>query len=55
MEKHDPEIQEIEVDAQSTVWVMKCKKCGRKTRPLYCKDDARLAGEELSCKGATPQ
>lgn len=52
MEKHDPTIEEIEVDEQSTVWIMHCKKCKRSSRPLTSKFDAEGASEEKSCPGA---
>lgn len=52
MEKHDIEIQEVAVDAQSTVWFMHCTKCGRTSRPLFSKHDAQGATDEESCPGA---
>lgn len=51
MEKHDIEIQEIECDEQTTVWIMRCTKCGKKSRPLYSKYDVQGATDELSCPG----
>lgn len=51
MEKHEIEIEEIEVDEQTTCWIMHCTKCGRRSKPLYSKDAARGATEELSCPG----
>lgn len=48
--KHDVEIQEIEVDAQSTVWILTCKLCGKKSVPITSKWQAEQAMEEESCK-----
>jgi len=49
--KHDVEITELEIDEQSTVWLMKCKRCGRMARPIQRKDEAQEALDESSCPG----
>lgn len=49
--QHDIWIEEIGVDEQSTVWIMHCNRCKRRTRPLAHKSDAEAASEEDSCPG----
>jgi hypothetical protein len=49
MRKHDVKIHEMHPDEQSTVWLLECTLCGKKSVPITSKKHAEAAIEEISC------
>jgi hypothetical protein len=49
--QHDATYEEIEVDSQTTAWVFYCKRCKRRSRPIYRRDEVDALLKEASCPG----
>lgn len=50
MRKHEVVIHEIEIDSQSTAWMLECTLCHKKSVPITDKRHAEAAIAEESCQ-----